>query len=597
MGTDFSFNPLQYPLLWQRPNHITNKDTSHENLFLMFFMISVLRPHVSVELGTANEDTYFSICQGVDFLRLPTKCYAVGQWDQNTFQQVNSYNRVFYQSFSSLLNMQTDQALSEFEEESIDFLHIKGLPSVDVVNMLREWLPKLSNRGIILLSEPKVSSSEFSSLEVFNLSSMGMQLFVKGKGIPEEIHSFLSDRVSYDRYAEIFKFLADKTMASRTEIECSIIIPQYGHSEFTINCVVMLYKHVMPYHRAEIIVVDDCSPDDSRQKVQQSLGNAVVMVNNLENGGFSVSCNNGAAAAKGKYVVFLNNDVSFEKDWLSPMLKVASDPLVGIVGAKLVYPNGLIQHAGLYFVNDGFAPVDIRMMYEGLDKNAPQAKNSSLVPAVMGACLLIEKELYWSVGGFDEGFKMSYEDIDLCLKVRNFGKGIWYESQAELTHFASQTRKEMIHSPQDRANLQRLNQKWADKINIPVQLKGKEPDKESIETITVVINECENLLEFYTMFKNCIQILCKGDKIILRECEIPGIKEFSRSVAKNNPDIIHLLPIDIKEDNNLIESLNEIGIYNKIIYYNNVSIDNSEFAMKLDYVLRFGNNDTVYYVD
>ena len=122
----------------------------------------------------------------------------------------------------------------------------------------------------------------------------------------------------------------------------TIIIPVFNHAALTAQCL----KAVCTERGAEVIVVDDASTDHTQQ-VLCSFGRKLKVLRHKENRGFAVSCNEGAKAATGEYLVFLNNDTVPSPGWLQALERYAAEnPEVATVGAKLVYPNDTIQHAG-----------------------------------------------------------------------------------------------------------------------------------------------------------------------------------------------------------------------------------------------------------
>src|SRR5262249_54966569 len=133
---------------------------------------------------------------------------------------------------------------------------------------------------------------------------------------------------------------------------------------------------------------------------------------------FARACNQGARLARGQYVVLLNNDTLPTPGWLEKMVRLAANEAqVGIVGSKLLYPNGRIQHIGVVF-DENKNP---RHVYRGFSPNIPPARISREYQAVTGACLLVARKLYQAVDGMDESYRNSYEETDLCMKVRARG--------------------------------------------------------------------------------------------------------------------------------------------------------------------------------
>jgi GT2 family glycosyltransferase len=243
---------------------------------------------------------------------------------------------------------------------------------------------------------------------------------------------------------------------------CSIIIPVRNRSIFTKACLLAIEKSVradkLPY---EVIVVDDGSTDDTPALLNAwclSRVNARVL-RMRQNSGFAHACNEGARVARGRYIVLLNNDTLPTPGWLEKMLELATgEPQVGIVGSKLLFPDGRIQHIGVAF-DEGKNPGHI---YRGFPADIRPAKVSREYQAVTGACLLVDRDLFWSVGGLDEGYENSYEDVDLCLKLRARGCRILVCAESTLYHFESISENRHVHDFRNRAL---LKTRWGDSIH------------------------------------------------------------------------------------------------------------------------------------
>jgi GT2 family glycosyltransferase len=220
---------------------------------------------------------------------------------------------------------------------------------------------------------------------------------------------------------------------------CSIVIPVFGRAKFTKACLLAIERSVSGEKvPLEIIVVDNGSTDETPEllsSLSNSLSN-VRVVRFRENLGFSRACNEGARLARGHYIIFLNNDTLPTPGWLEKMVGLARrEAGIGIVGCKLLYPNGRIQHVGIAFDQNK----NPRHIYRGFSADIPPATRCRDYQAVTGACLLVERELYWSVGGMDETFKNSYEDVDLCLKVRSRGYRVVVCTDSVVYHFEGMT--------------------------------------------------------------------------------------------------------------------------------------------------------------
>ena len=209
----------------------------------------------------------------------------------------------------------------------------------------------------------------------------------------------------------------------------SIVIPVYGQWPRTLACLRAIAAHP-PACAIEVIVVDDASPDDSARHLSQVAGLRVVA--RAANGGFIAACNDGAAAARGDVLVFLNNDTVAQPGWLDALLDTFERfPDTGLVGAQLLYPDGRLQEAGGVVFADGSAwnygrfasPDDPRYAY---------AREADYVS---GAALAIPRALFEQVGGFDVRYAPAYyEDTDLAFAVRAAGLRVHYQPAARVVH-------------------------------------------------------------------------------------------------------------------------------------------------------------------
>jgi GT2 family glycosyltransferase len=178
------------------------------------------------------------------------------------------------------------------------------------------------------------------------------------------------------------------------------------------------------------------------------------------------SLNNAAVAeAQGEFLCFLNNDVSMiEPDWLGLLVDHARRADVGAVGARLLYPDGTIQHAGVVIGVGGGAGHAHRGQDPAEDGYFLRASLPQFVSAVTGACLVVQREKFLAVAGFDQDcFPVAFNDVDLCLKLNARGWQTFYEPRAELVHRESKSRG-TDHSGEKKVRfageLARLKERW-----------------------------------------------------------------------------------------------------------------------------------------
>jgi len=210
----------------------------------------------------------------------------------------------------------------------------------------------------------------------------------------------------------------------------SVIIPVYNHLGHSLTCLRSIAAHPSVI-AAEIIVVDDCSADETAATLPQIDG--LRYQRNPENLGFIGACNAGAASARGEYLVFLNNDTAVQAGWLDALIDTfAQQPNVGLVGAKLIYPDGRLQEAGGIVFSDASGWNYGRFS----DPAAPEYSYLREVDYCSGAAIAVPADLFNEFGGFDSHYAPAYyEDTDLAMKVWERGLRVLYQPKSAVVHF------------------------------------------------------------------------------------------------------------------------------------------------------------------
>ncbi len=212
--------------------------------------------------------------------------------------------------------------------------------------------------------------------------------------------------------------------------EISIVIPVYNQFLFTYNCLTSILNNSGEINY-EIIIADDCSTDETVDIDRVIQG--IRIVRNKKNVGFLRNCNQAAKRARGKYILFLNNDTFVQPGWLKKLLSlIRSSDKIGMVGSKLIYPDGRLQEAG------GIVWEDASAWNFGYGQNAeaPVYNYVKEVDYVSGAAIMIRGELWREIGGFDKRFAPAYyEDTDLAFEVRKRGYKVMYHPFSIVVHY------------------------------------------------------------------------------------------------------------------------------------------------------------------
>ena len=218
---------------------------------------------------------------------------------------------------------------------------------------------------------------------------------------------------------------------------CAVIVPTYNGAALTATCVQALLANPPARAQWTIVVVDDGSSDGTLETLRRFSGQIEVVAQG-RNTGFARACNAGARAAGDcDYLVFLNNDTLPVAGWLDALVREAeSDQRVAAVGAKLLFPNGQVQHAGVIIGQDGWP----HHLYAGFDGEHPAVNRSREVRAATAACLLVRRSDFEQLGGFDPVFHNGYEDVDFCLRAGRAGRTIRYCADSVVYHLESVTR-------------------------------------------------------------------------------------------------------------------------------------------------------------
>lgn len=220
------------------------------------------------------------------------------------------------------------------------------------------------------------------------------------------------------------------TLPGNASPRVSVIIPVHGKVTYTLACLRSIARHGAAAS-FEVIVVDDGSPDDTQAALAAASG--LRLLKNETNLGFIGSCNAGAKIARGEYLLFLNNDTQVTQGWLDHLLQCFNEESgCGIVGSRLVYPDGRLQEAGGIVFDDATTWNVGRFQ----DRDDPRFLHRRDVDYVSGAALMIETTLFSDIGGFDTHFAPAYyEDVDLAFAARARGRRVIYQPESLVVHY------------------------------------------------------------------------------------------------------------------------------------------------------------------
>ena len=242
----------------------------------------------------------------------------------------------------------------------------------------------------------------------------------------------------------------------------SVIVPVYNHLDHSTVCLASLAEvpSAIPF---EVIVVDDASSDATGERLPAVEG--LTYLRNETNQGFIRSCNRGAATARGDYVLFLNNDTQVRAGWLDALVHtLETEPGAGLVGARLVYPDGTLQECGGMIFSDGSGWNYGR----GDDPDRPEYQAVREVDYCSGACILLRRDLWESLEGFDERYVPAYyEDTDLAFRVRERGLKVFVQPRATIIHFEGVTSGTDLSSGTKRyqeVNRRKFLERWATEL-------------------------------------------------------------------------------------------------------------------------------------
>ncbi len=300
--------------------------------------------------------------------------------------------------------------------------------------------------------------------------------------------------------------------------QVSIIIPVYNRFDLTRDCLASLKEHApadLADFNYQVIVVDNASTDATATELQP-LGESLFpgrfkALRQAANLNFAGGCNSGAELAKGQRLLFLNNDLLFAPGWFTPLWRaMEEDASLGAVGPLLLYADGRVQHLGI-----GMQLGGVVHLYGHFPAEHPVARRKrNGLQAITGAAMLLDSGLFQACGGFHTGYVNGFEDIELCLRIREQGKTLSCLPQSRITHLESQTPGRGAY---EEANAELCSRRVGDKFRVDTHIFAAE------DGYTIRLSE----------HLRTVMELAPGMRAALRPLlEHPGLKSYETLLAE-----------------------------------------------------------------
>jgi O-antigen biosynthesis protein len=261
---------------------------------------------------------------------------------------------------------------------------------------------------------------------------------------------------------------ARRVIWPRRKASVSVIVPTRDRAELLERCARGVLRSPQP--DLELLIVDNDSGNPRTlalfEDVQKDERARVIPAPGEFN--WSALNNRAARSARGDVLVLLNNDVEIiDEDWLEELVSQAVRPDVGAVGAKLLFADGRVQHAGVWLGPNAFCRHLLRLSPGDDPGYLGQLSLARTLSAVTGACLAVRRATYWEVGGLDERFRVSFNDIDFCLRLRSRGYRVVWTPHVRLFHLESASRGRADQGEQGQlaaAEHRLLRDRWGDAL-------------------------------------------------------------------------------------------------------------------------------------
>ncbi|WP_321330281.1 glycosyltransferase [uncultured Ilyobacter sp.] len=379
----------------------------------------------------------------------------------------------------------TDKQLNEFKSELNEIKNSRGFRLLLKYYSIQEiFIPSNSKRRKLLELNIYMMKNPLKTLKKINIRNLQLLQKKIYTDDPKTLISKVDKNINQSFGMETLQTEIEGSNANLNKESSlclkksdnplvTIIIPAYNQYQYNINCIKSIIENTKDVEY-EVILVDDVSTDKTKD-----IGDVVKnlrIIKNETNQGFLRNCNNAAKQAKGKYIFYLNNDTVVTKGWLSSLVElIESEKKIGMVGSKLIYPDGTLQEAGGIFWKDGSAWNYGR----NDDPSKPEYNYVREVDYISGAAIMIKKSLWNEIGGFDERYLPAYcEDADLAFEVRRRGYKVVYQPKSVIVHFEGKSHGTDTTSGIKKyqvENLKKLKEKWKNELE-----KNHYPNGENI---------------------------------------------------------------------------------------------------------------------
>jgi GT2 family glycosyltransferase/2-polyprenyl-3-methyl-5-hydroxy-6-metoxy-1,4-benzoquinol methylase len=365
---------------------------------------------------------------------------SIENYTKNSEVQLNDKITILQEQEETIRNLKGHiEQLLEQERLLNNILHSGGWKALSFYYKFRDSLfPNGTKRRLFAKLAMKALTNPNKMLRNINKKNLKKLSYYLKVENPERVESRIENYL--ERHTEQEKteyqlidnsdFYEKLVFPKTTEPIVSIVIPVFNQWHYTYSCLCSILKNTTGVDY-EVIIADDVSTDETA-----NISNYVENINVIRddvNRGFLLNCNNAAKFAKGKYIYFLNNDTNVQPGWLSSLVELMEkDNSIGMSGSKLVYPDGRLQEAGGIIWKDASG-----WNYGRLDDpEKPEYNYVKEVDYISGAAIMIRRDLWEQIGGFDERYVPAYnEDSDLAFEVRKLGWKVVYQPKSVIVHY------------------------------------------------------------------------------------------------------------------------------------------------------------------